>query len=281
MSKTKPLTAAALKTLVKVSDATVSRWVRKGIPHQKQPTGRGGAPMLLFKLDDALEWIEMNASTGAATMARAARSGKDANTPDPPPEPDTATPGLTMLELSLMPDPPPEPDTATPDPDSIDDEGLLPCLERLRKTERETFRLLQRLKRSGDIGGVRVVSERFVSEVRALAAIEAAAVSFRLRIGELCVVSEVETMYSRVFVGVKNAVLGIPSSVMPLIIPHLRRPESAHEISRLLDSRCRDALRSAAERGRADAAARASGATEGTAIPPATGKGKRKPRATG
>ena len=255
--KTEMLTSAALKSIVAASDSTLSRWVRKGIPHQKQPTGRGGAPMLLFKLDDALEWIEMNASTGAATMARAARSGKDANTPDPPPEPDTAT----------------------PDPDSIDDEGLLPCLERLRKTERETFRLLQRLKRSGDIGGVRVVSERFVSEVRALAAIEAAAVSFRLRIGELCVVSEVETMYSRVFVGVKNAVLGIPSSVMPLIVPHLRDPQSAHEISRLLDARCRDALRSAAERGRADAAARASGATEGK--PTAPEPGKRKSRATG
>jgi len=87
--------------------------------------------------------------------------------------------------------------------------------------------------------------------------------NYRLRIGELCVVSEVEAMYSRVFIGVKNAVLGIPSSVMPLIVPHLRDPQSAHEISRLLDARCRDALRGAAERGRADAAARASGATEG------------------
>ena len=65
----------------------------------------------------------------------------------------------------------------------------------------------------------------------------------------------------RVLVGVKNAVLGIPANIMPLIIPHLRRPESAHEISRLLDGRCRDALRSAAERGRAERAAREAGGT--------------------
>lgn len=257
MSKTKPLTAAALKTLVKVSEATLSRWIKKGIPHQRAPTGRGGAQMLIFQRGPALEWIETNASTGAATMARAARSGKDANTPEAIP---------TAAEL--------------PNVDELDGEGLLECLARLQRTERETYQLLQRLKRAGDVSGVRLVSERYVAECRALSAIEQAALNYRLRIGELCVVSEVEAMYSRVFIGVKNAVLGIPSSVMPLIVPHLRDPQSAHEISRLLDARCRDALRSAAERGRADAAARAagSGATE---KPPAPATGKRKSRATG
>jgi hypothetical protein len=240
MSKTKPLTAAALKTLVKVSEATLSRWIKRGIPHQRAPTGRGGAPMLLFKLDDALEWIEMNASTGAATMARSARSGKIANTPE-------AIPPAAEL----------------PNVDELDGEGLLECLARLQRTERDSFRLLQRLKKAGDVSGVRLVSERYVAECRALSAIEQSALNYRLRIGELCVVSEVEAMYSRVFIGVKNAVLGIPSSVMPLIVPHLRDPQSAHEISRLLDARCRDALRGAAERGRADAAARASGKPEG------------------
>ena len=196
--------------------------------------------MLLFKLDDALEWIETNASTGAATMARAARSGKDANTPEAIP---------TAAEL--------------PNVDELDGEGLLECLARLQRTERETYQLLQRLKRAGDVSGVRLVSERYVAECRALSAIEQASLNYRLRIGELARVSDMESAYMRVLVSVKNAVLGIPANIMPLIIPHLRRPESAHEISRLLDARCRDALRSAAERGRADAAARASGATEG------------------
>ena len=254
--KTEMLTAAALKTLVNVSEATLSRWVRKGIPHQKQPTGRGGAPMLLFNLDSALEWIETNASTGAATMARAARSGKDANTPEAIP---------TAAEL--------------PNVDELDGEGLLECLARLQRTERETYQLLQRLKRAGDVSGVRLVSERYVAECRALSAIEQASLNYRLRIGELARVSDMESAYMRVLVSVKNAVLGIPANIMPLIIPHLRRPESAHEISRLLDARCRDALRSAAERGRADAAARAAGETEGK--PPAPEPGKRKSRATG
>jgi len=232
------LTASALLSLVGASNSTLSRWIAKGLPHSRETTGHGGARRLLFNRDSAMQWIVENASLSSAQLARA-------------------------LKTKATPEPTPEPDTATPDPDSIDDEGLLPCLERLRKTERETFRLLQRLKKSGDIGGVRIVSERFVSEVRALASIEAAAVSYRLRIGELARVSDMESAYMRVLVSVKNAVLGIPANIMPLIIPHLRRPESAHEISRLLDGRCRDAQRSAAERGRADAAARASGATEG------------------
>jgi len=239
-TKTETLTAADLKKMVGASDSTLSRWVRKGLPHQRQPTGHGGAKMFLFRRDDALRWIEENASTGAALLARSARSGSKSKSPEVIPD---------AAEL--------------PNVDELDDEGLLPCLERLQRTEKESYQLLQRLKRAGDVSGVRLVSERYVSECRALSAIESAALNYRLRIGELARVSDMESAYMRVLVSVKNAVLGIPANIMPLIIPHLRRPESAHEISRLLDARCRDALRSAAERGRADAAARASGASEG------------------
>ena len=246
--KTEMLTAAALKTLVNVSEATLSRWVRKGIPHQKQPTGRGGAPMLLFNLDSALEWIETNASTGAATMARAARSGKDANTPEAIP---------TAAEL--------------PNVDELDGEGLLECLARLQRTERETYQLLQRLKRAGDVSGVRLTSERYVSECRALSAIEQAALNYRLRVGELIRTADAEGAYMRVLVGVKNAVLGMPNAIMPIVIGYLKDPNKAHEVALIMDSKVRDILRMTAQQGRADAAARASGATEGKATPPATG----------
>ena len=255
-TKTEPMTSAEIKSLVKVSDATLSRWVRKGIPHQKQPTGRGGAPMLLFNRDSALEWIETNASTGAAIMARAARSGKDANTPEAIP---------TAAEL--------------PNIDELDGEGLLECLARLQRTERDSFRLLQRLKKAGDVSGVRLVSERYVSECRALSAIEQAALNYRLRVGELIRTADAEGAYMRVLVGVKNAVLGMPNAIMPIVIGYLKDPNKAHEVARIMDSKVRDILRMTAQQGRADAAARASGATEGK--PTAPEPGKRKSRATG
>lgn len=250
------LTASALLSLVGASNSTLSRWIAKGLPHSRETTGHGGARRLLFNRDSAMQWIVENASLSSAQLARA-------------------------LKTKATPEPTPEPDTATPDPDSIDDEGLLPCLERLRKTERETFRLLQRLKRSGDIGGVRIVSERFVSEVRALASIEAAAVSYRLRIGELIRTADAEGAYMRVLVGVKNAVLGMPNAIMPIVIGYLKDPNKAHEVALIMDSKVRDILRMTAQQGRAERAAREAGAAEGTAIPPATGKVKRKPRATG
>jgi len=237
-SKTEMLTSAELIKLVGASDSTLSRWVKRGLPHQRQPTGRGGAPMLLFKLDDALEWIEMNASTGAATMARAARSGKDANTPEAIP---------TAAEL--------------PNIDELDGEGLLECLARLQRTERDSFRLLQRLKKAGDVSGVRLVSERYVSECRALSAIEQAALSYRLRVGELIRKADAEGAYMRVLVGVKNAVLGMPNAIMPIVIGYLKDPNKAHEVALIMDSKVRDILRMTAQQGRADAAARASGAT--------------------
>ena len=242
------LTASALLSLVGASNSTLSRWIAKGLPHSRETTGHGGARRLLFNRDSAMQWIVENASLSSAQLARA-------------------------LKTKATPEPTPEPDTATPDPDSIDDEGLLPCLERLRKTERETFRLLQRLKKSGDIGGVRIVSERFVSEVRALASIEAAAVSYRLRIGELIRTADAEGAYMRVLVGVKNAVLGMPNAIMPIVIGYLKDPNKAHEVALIMDSKVRDILRMTAQQGRADAAARASGATEGKAIPPATSEG--------
>jgi hypothetical protein len=255
--KTEMLTSAALKSIVAASDSTLSRWVRKGIPHQKQPTGRGGAPMLLFKLDDALEWIEMNASTSAATAARSARSVKNPKSPEVIPPAD---------EL--------------PNVDELDGEGLLECLARLQRTERDSFRLLQRLKKANDVTGVRLVSERYVSECRALSAIEQAALNYRLRVGELIRTADAEGVYMRVLVGVKNAVLGMPNAIMPIVIGYLKDPNKAHEVARIMDSKVRDILRMTAQQGRADAAARASGATDQPPAP-ATGKVKRKPRATG
>jgi hypothetical protein len=232
----------------------------KGFAVSANPPRWWGRAQVFFDPSDALSWVAANGNRTARHKAIAL-----ANT-----TPEAAPNGSPGTAAASKPSP----------ADAGDDEGLLPALDRLRKQEIESHRLLIRLKRKGDLNAVLAVSERHLAETKALAVLENAAVQFETRMGELAPRAEMITAYERIMVGVKNAVLGIPSSVMPLIIPHLRRPESAHEIARLLDARCRDALRSAAERGRADAAARAagSGATE---KPPAPATGKRKSRATG
>jgi phage gp46-like protein len=222
---TKPaetITAQTLLSLVGCSNATLSRWIGKGLPHTRERTGHGGAQMLLFRREDALAWIEMNANTQAATAARAARK---ANRPEPIP---------TAAEL--------------PNVDELDGEGLLECLARLKRTERDSFRLLQKLKRAADVSGVRLVSERYTSECRALVALEQAATNYRLRNGELGNVADMKGVFLKVVTGLKNAVMGIPSAAIPQLMAHLKNPDSAQAVFGVLDRLVRDTLRDVAER---------------------------------
>ncbi|MDD4342395.1 MAG: hypothetical protein PHO14_09215, partial [Kiritimatiellae bacterium] len=145
--------------------------------------------------------------------------------------------------------------------DAGDDAGFLPALDRLRKQEIESHRLLIRLKRKGDLNAVLAVSERHLAETKALAVLENAAVQYETRMGELAPRAEMITAYERIMVSVKNSVLSIPSSVMPLIIPHLKDQNKAHDIMDLLDKATRGALRSAVQQGRAERAAREAGGT--------------------
>lgn len=212
------LTAAALVALVGCSNSTLSRWVGAGLPHSREKTGHGGARRLLFKREDALRWIVENASLSSAQLAKA-------------------------LTAQASPKAAPEPTTGTLDANAAEDEGLLPCLERLRKTERESFALLHRLKRSGEIAGVRVVGERYVNECRALVALERAAVDFQARRGELVNAAEARAVYMKVVTGIKNNLLGVPSSAIPLIMPYMNNPDCATTVHKIIDDKIRDALR--------------------------------------
>jgi hypothetical protein len=219
------ITAETLVALVNCSNSTLSRWIAKGLPHTRERTGRGGAQMLLFRREDALAWIETNASTGSATAARAARSSKGKGGVEPIPP---------AVELPVA--------------DELDGEGLLECLARLKRTERDSFRLLQKLKRAGDVSGLRPVSERYVAEARALVALEQAATNYRLRIGELGNVADMKGVFLKVVTGLKNAVLGIPSAAVPRLAAHMKNPDSAQAVFAVLDRLARDTLRDVAER---------------------------------
>ena len=211
------LTNEQIRALVNCSPATLSRWIKRGIPCHRETTGRGGAKRLLFDREAALRWVLENASLTSAQLARA-------------------------LTAKASPEPT-EPAAAEVNPDELDGEGVLSCLERLRRTERDSFRLLQKLKRAGDVGGIRVVAERYVAEVRALAHVERVAVDFQARSGELVNAAAVQGVYFKVITGLKNNLLGVPSSAIPLILPYLKDPDSAFEVHKIIDEKIRDALR--------------------------------------
>lgn len=259
MSNKNLLTMSAFMQATGASNATVARWLKKGLPCLRIPRAGGGRAQVFFDPSDALSWVSAHGNKTARHRAIAIANATAGTGSDDSPNAATAS----------------KPST----PDAADDEGLLCALGRLRTQEVESHHLLIRLKRKGDLNAVLAVSERHLAEVKALAVLENAAVQYETRLGELAPREEMITAYERIMVGVKNAVLGIPSSVMPLIIPHLKDQNKAHDIMAILDRATRDSLRSAVQQGRAERAAREAGATEGKAIPPATGKGKRKSRA--
>jgi len=241
MSNKNLLTMSAFKEKTGASEATVCRWLKKGLPCLRIPRAGGGRAQVFFDPSDALSWVAAHGNRTARHKAIALAN----TTPEAAPN---GSPGTAAASKPSTDDAP-------------DDEGLLPALDRLRKQEVESHRLLIRLKRKSDLNAVLAVSERHLAEVKALAVLESAAIQYQTRLGELAPRAEMISAYERIMVSVKNSVLGIPSSVMPLIIPHLRDQNKAHDIMAILDRATRDSLRSAAERGRADAAARSSGET--------------------
>lgn len=179
--------------------------------------------MLFFDPEEAKGWVALH---GSQTQRRRA----------------LALTGSSAVAVTV---PPPGEDTKS---DADEGEGLLPALERLKRQELETHRLLMRMKKEGSVAAVLALQDMHLAEIRALAKTESAAIDYRTRIGELGPVAELKAVSSRIIVTVKNAVLGIPSSAAPLLMPFLRDAEMAHQVYEILDRLCRDALRAASER---------------------------------
>lgn len=243
------LTMAAFREATGASEATVSRWIKKGLPCHKVPRPGGGRPQVFFDKTDALSWAAANGNQTARHRAIALSKKATAAAPD-------ESPGTAANGKPSKPELP------------GDGEGLIPALDRLKKQEIESHRLLIRMKRARDLNGVLAVSERHLAEVKALSTLENAAVQYRVRLGELGPVADMKAVFLKVITGLKNAVLGIPSAAVPLLMAHLKNPDDAQAVFAVLDRLVRDTLRTVAER-------------RGAPEPPAPAKvkatGKRKP----
>ena len=211
---------------VGVKKLTVLRWCKKGLPHRKEKRSRGGHAGFIFDKETALAWIAQHGSMTAGRKAAAVIAQEPETEEQKPAAPDSID-----RELARHP-------------------GLLGNLERLKAQELTTSIALLRAKSSTPPNAslVSVLSDRHLAETKTLAKIEQDALNYRIRLGELAPRAEMITAYERIMVGVKNAVLGIPSAVMPLIIPHLKDQNKAHDIMAILNKASRNALRNASKR---------------------------------
>lgn len=188
--------------------------------------------MLFFDPEEAKGWVALH---GSQTQRRRA----------------LALTGSSAVAVTV---PPPGEDTKS---DADEGEGLLPALERLKRQELETHRLLMRMKKEGSVAAVLALQDMHLAEIRALAKTESAAIDYRTRTGELCVKADIMSRYMRVVAGVRNAVLGIPSSCVSMLMPYMRKQNDAPKVQQVIDGICREALRGFAEQDRAEARARA------------------------
>lgn len=231
------LTTAQLCREIGAKKLTVLRWCKKGLPHRKEKGPHGGHAKFMFDKETALAWIAQNGSMTAGRKAAAVLSQIE--------EEKAAAATVAAEEKKPAAKP-----SASIDIDLARLPGLLGNLERLKAQELSTSNALLRAKQFEQVNPslLAVLSDRHLAETKTLAKIEQDALNYRIRLGELAPRAEMITAYERIMVGVKNAVLGIPSSVMPLIIPHLKDQNKAHDIMAILDKASRNALRNASKR---------------------------------
>ena len=214
---------------------TVLRWVKKGLPCIREKGTHGGHPKMIFDKEVALAWIAEHGSLTAGRKAAALQSLEKtsekqvtntvASSPAKPPEQPTRTIGKIDLDSAREP-------------------GLLGNLERLKAQEIATSSALLRAKQENNLSAIAVLSERHLKETNTLAKIEQVALTYRTRLGELGPRHQMQGVYEKVLNGVKNAVLGIPSSAVAHIMPYLRKPEDAGLVREILDRVSRESLRS-------------------------------------
>lgn len=221
----KELTAA-----VGVERLTVLRWVKKGLPVMREPGRRGGRPRLVFDRETTLAWIAANGKITAGRKAAAMSSG--GGSPGAEPEPEQAAPAQPAAKQYPI------------DGELARQPGLLGALERVKRQEILTAVALERAKREQNANLIVVLSDRHLQESKTIAKLEESALSFRQRIGELGPRSEMQNVFERVIITIKNAVLGLPSGLIPQLMPFLSDADRAHEVRTIIDKAARDCLRS-------------------------------------
>ena len=208
------LTVSGLCADLRVARSTVMRWIAAGLPHTTIPSPRGGKERIIFQRDAVLSWVSSNGSITGKRIARAIESAPDSH--ESPPE---TTPLIKQL-------------------------GLLGAVERVKMQEYQTAVLLSQLKHEGkDINAIVAIQDKHMKEASKLASLESQALNFRIRAGELVVAADIQAKFERISTGVKNAVLGVSTSVIPLIMPFLRTEKDAHAVREIIDKACRDSLR--------------------------------------
>ena len=213
------LLMGGLSKALGASERNIATWLTKGLPHGSKKNPRGGKRVLTFDLEKVHAWLAQHGIVTKGMSAAAYARAEDLSTGH--------AGGRDMaIDEALSVEP-----------------GIVGSVERLKQQEMATARLMLELKKSkAAVSNIVALQKQYAAEVVALRQGELAALEYRRAIGVLCVFDDMVKAWERAGLAVKNAVMAIGNSSVPLIRQYLRNANDAHHIKEIIDRFAHDAL---------------------------------------
>lgn len=236
------LANAELRALLGCSRAQVTAWEKAGLPFTATK-GKGGKPAHSYDRGGALAWVRKNGSKSFAFKAgelldkarqtpvegggKGAKSGGGAGRT-----------GRTGGESEAESD------------------GEKTIVEKLEETLAESYaRFLEWNARekvllaNGQLREAAGCAKARAEAGKAVVQLGEQVTAAAKEMGLLIVAAEAEEVYAKVLTGLRNNVLGVPDSAVPLLMPLLRDADKAEEARQILTRLTEEALREIGKRG--------------------------------
>lgn len=219
--------------------ANVERWEADGLPFVKV-TGKRGKPAHVYDLERALGWLVVHASArisqrakqvlsqekGRAVEGEAAGQGGVASAGGTGPGAEGGASSTTTAER-----------------------GLEGAYRRLEAAEVAWSAKRDEALEAGEISLASTCGRQAVVHAEALAKLRGLIREIDVAEGKLVDAAAVQGEFMKVLTTVKNNILGVPDSAVPLLIPFLRNPNDAPAIRGVLSKLVADNLRSVSAAG--------------------------------
>lgn len=205
----------------------IGLWEKAGLSYVTKKGRRGGRPAHLYDREEALRWVSAK-GTGKWPMeaSRLLRKGEE----KPPAEKKKkASAGTRKKKASAA-------------GGTLQDEttnALLVSAEKFRWWSEQESAAGER----GDLAAAAICAKQRVEAGKAVAQMQEMVTNQAKEMGVLVVASEMEGRYMKVLATVRNNILGVPDSIMPVMMPFLRDPEDAAKVKELMERKIEDALR--------------------------------------
>ena len=213
----------------------VHRLMKRGLPHSRRKSNRGGRPSIAFNETRAMAWLTMNGVTPPKLKDAAAIT---ASTPPPDAGP-----------VQEQPESHAGPDATKLDQDLLATYGIIGALERVKRAEYYTAGCIASAHReqlqdptrdlSAQIAAYQKISAQQSTQLRHM---EAAALQHRRDCGELVSYDGMMQEWRRLILSIRTQIAGIPSQWPAKLRKWLHDPETMGDVEKAMHGWVRELL---------------------------------------